>query len=149
MFQCGTIYKEGKYSKYIIKGGELSSSGGELSCSGGELSCSGDELSSSGDELSCSGDELSSSGDELSASEYDFIFRTNKEDKNYNKVIEISKQEEEDLLVRQLLIQQNYNNFINQKKSEIFIFSKQEDEDTQYEYSDSEFSETESILESE
>ena len=128
MFQCGTIYKEGKYSKYIKKAGELS-------CSGGELSCSGDELSSS--------------GDELSASEYDFIFRTNKEDKNYNKVIEISKQEEEDLLVRQLLIQQNYNNFINQKKSEIFIFSKQEDEDTQYEYSDSEFSETESILESE
>ena len=142
MFQCGTIYKEGKYSKYIKKAGELS-------CSGGELSCSGDELSSSGDELSCSGGELSSSGDELSASEYDFIFRTNKEDKNYNKVIEISKQEEEDLLVRQLLIQQNYNNFINQKKSEIFIFSKQEDEDTQYEYSDSEFSETESILESE
>ena len=64
---------------------------------------------------------------------------------SFNNAIERSRQEEEDILVRQLLIQKNYNDFVKQKELNSCYFNKENDEETEYEYSDSdcEYSESE------
>jgi hypothetical protein len=89
--------------------------------------------------------EFTQFNDEIYLSEDDLIFKIGIEDKNFNSAIERSRQEEEDILVRQLLIQKNYNDFVKQKELNSCYFNKENDEETEYEYSDSdcEYSESE------
>ena len=89
--------------------------------------------------------EFTQFNDEIYLSEDDLIFKIGIEDKNFNSAIERSRQEEEDILVRQLLIQKNYNDLVKQKELNSCYFNKENDEETEYEYSDSdcEYSESE------